>query len=944
TTAISFGALITNTTGETIANLKLSLKGEFWRSSTGSSNNVLTFGYGKINGTTVNTSNFLTVSSNIFSLVGLNINGPAPVAPSGSSNGPLDGNDPTNQVTLTSVSIPLVLQAGESAFLRWEDAKDGSYDGGLAIDDLTLTYDVDTALAISSFTPSVGLAGNQVTIHGSNFTNGVAVAFNGTSASLVSVVSSTELAATVPAGVTTGYITVGEGAGQVTSTTAFVVGNFTCDLTSADFGSVTLGNTSEKNFWINGGILPGDTVEMSVDSMDFSLSGDRSVWSSSLSIPVTSGSVSDYIGLMRFDPLSTGAKSTILTVSSGGIVIGKYTFTGTGTGLVQPTSFTGYGQNGQAALSWGSATNYNLVLLAKGGGSVTDAPTASGIYTGNTNFGGGTAVGSSTTIFVDIGATTSNAVVTGLSNNTFYYFKVFNRDTNISAVSTGKEIRVMPFASISSNVITQWNFNNSDLTASTGSGSIAAVGGVTPGFVAGATGSSDLAATNKAASVRGAASQFTGLQFAVSTAGKTGVKVLWDLAASSTASKYTRFQYTLDATAGTPTWVDYAPSSADSAGVTPVDGLYPLDQADYNLIQRSADLSGKAGVENNAKFGFRVITANAPGTNIITRIDGTAYSTTGTVKYDMVTVTGVDGVFNTAPTDIGLSANSIAENNSVNAVVGTLSTTDADAGDTFTYSLVAGTDSTDNASFSIDGISLKAGIAFDYETKISYSVRVRATDAGGLYTEKAFTVTVTDVNETPADTTAPVITLNGLATVTVAWGASYADSGATAWDNVDSSVTVNTSGSVNTAKPGTYTITYTASDAASNAATPVTRTVTVSAPSETAGADGLSGLLRYAYGANGPNDSVTKPTSALDGTTLSITAIVRTNDTSLAVVGQAVTNLADYGTPASVGVVEGSATGIDQTGVPTGCAKQKFSVNRAGAEKKFLRLKATLAP
>ena len=39
----------------------------------------------------------------------------------------------------------------------------------------------------------------------------------------------------------------------------------------------------------------------------------------------------------------------------------------------------------------------------------------------------------------------------------------------------------------------------------------------------------------------------------------------------------------------------------------------------------------------------------------------------------------------TAPTDIALSANSIAENNAVNATVGTLSTTDADVGDSFTY-------------------------------------------------------------------------------------------------------------------------------------------------------------------------------------------------------------------------------------------------------------------
>jgi hypothetical protein len=108
------------------------------------------------------------------------------------------------------------------------------------------------------------------------------------------------------------------------------------------------------------------------------------------------------------------------------------------------------------------------------------------------------------------------------------------------------------------------------------------------------------------------------------------------------------------------------------------------------------------------------------------------------------------GAANSAPTDIALSASSIAENNAVEADVGTLSTTDVDAGDTFTYTLVSGTGDTDNASFTIVGNTLKAGVAFDFETKSSYSVRVRTTDSGGATFEKVFTITVTDVNEQTA--------------------------------------------------------------------------------------------------------------------------------------------------------------------------------------------------
>lgn len=116
-------------------------------------------------------------------------------------------------------------------------------------------------------------------------------------------------------------------------------------------------------------------------------------------------------------------------------------------------------------------------------------------------------------------------------------------------------------------------------------------------------------------------------------------------------------------------------------------------------------------------------------------------------------------VVNQAPTDISLTPTSIAENQPVGAVVGTLSTTDPDAGNTFTYSLVSGTGSTDNASFTINGNQLRTAAVFDHEAKSSYAIRVRTTDQGGLWFEKAFAVGVTDVDEI-----APVVsscTING---------------------------------------------------------------------------------------------------------------------------------------------------------------------------------------
>lgn len=101
------------------------------------------------------------------------------------------------------------------------------------------------------------------------------------------------------------------------------------------------------------------------------------------------------------------------------------------------------------------------------------------------------------------------------------------------------------------------------------------------------------------------------------------------------------------------------------------------------------------------------------------------------------------------PTDIALLPGTVAENQPAGTLVGTLSTSDLDIGDTFTYTLVSGSGSSDNANFTISGNHLLSAAAFNYETQNSYSIRVRSTDAGGLYFEKSLVVAVTNVNEAP---------------------------------------------------------------------------------------------------------------------------------------------------------------------------------------------------
>jgi parallel beta-helix repeat protein len=151
---------------------------------------------------------------------------------------------------------------------------------------------------------------------------------------------------------------------------------------------------------------------------------------------------------------------------------------------------------------------------------------------------------------------------------------------------------------------------------------------------------------------------------------------------------------------------------------------------------------------------------DAVGTTTLTisflRADGTLISKvtspTFIVPGQGATVRFIDpgaGALNMAPTGVAISAMSVAENKPAGTAVGTFTTTDTDAGDTFTYSLVPGAGSADNGSFTIDGGVLKTATSFDFEAKSSYSVRVRSTDQGGLSTETSFTITVTDVVAEP---------------------------------------------------------------------------------------------------------------------------------------------------------------------------------------------------
>ncbi|HTG28380.1 MAG TPA: IPT/TIG domain-containing protein, partial [Methylomirabilota bacterium] len=108
---------------------------------------------------------------------------------------------------------------------------------------------------ITSITPASGPIGTSVTLTGTGFTGASGVSFNGTRATTFTVSSDTQMSATVPAGATTGKISVtntagtGTSAGNFTVTTVPVISPITLTgkFTEADSGTTSVSSQTVSN-------------------------------------------------------------------------------------------------------------------------------------------------------------------------------------------------------------------------------------------------------------------------------------------------------------------------------------------------------------------------------------------------------------------------------------------------------------------------------------------------------------------------------------------------------------------------------------------------------------------------------------------------------------------------------------------------------------------------
>jgi hypothetical protein len=194
--------------------------------------------------------------------------------------------------------------------------------------------------------------------------------------------------------------------------------------------------------------------------------------------------------------------------------------------------------------------------------------------------------------------------------------------------------------------IAGWNFNGPSTTTvpggatspatAVGAGSASLVGGATATFASGGVngGSSDSVTTvptNYAWNVanwptQGAASKTVGVQFNANTTGQENIVLRYDQRLSNAAPNTWTVQYTADASAANPVWVDHTEYTVTIGGDTWTRG-------------RTISFANVAALNNNPNVAFRILATFAPGTSTYVPANpGSTHATSSTSRFDMVAI------------------------------------------------------------------------------------------------------------------------------------------------------------------------------------------------------------------------------------------------------------------------------------------------------------------
>jgi gliding motility-associated-like protein len=161
----------------------------------------------------------------------------------------------------------------------------------------------------------------------------------------------------------------------------------------------------------------------------------------------------------------------------------------------------------------------------------------------------------------------------------------------------------------------------------------------------------------------------------------------------------------------------------------------------------SYSLTAGVGDTDNALF---TITANQLLSNATYTFSGQFYSIrvmsidNGGLTFEKVFSIKILNV-NEAPTDIIIDTLTIDEDNEPFFYISKMRSIDIDVPDYYTYTLVSGYGSEDNAEFVINDDQLLINSKTNYDVKSTYNFRIKSTDLAGLSVEKVFILEVKDI-------------------------------------------------------------------------------------------------------------------------------------------------------------------------------------------------------
>ena len=376
-----------------------------------------------------------TSSPNSFNVSAVNLTGDVTVnALAGFSYSTSSGGSYTSTLTLTPSSGSI----NTSVYVKFTPTTSTSYNGNIVINGGGISADVNVAAVGSGIDNMASLVYSSTS---NSYCTTVAVASNTVASVTGSGTITYSVSPALPTGLslntTTGAIT---GTPTVTvSSTYTVTASNGCSSTTAALSITVITKMASLTYISSSATYcVGTTITSNTVS---AVTGTGTISYTVSSLPAGLNLNSSTGAITGTPTTVTGSASYTVTASNGcSTTTASLTIVvSTAANVTSPAASVLYTSS---SVSWTNPANcFNEILIVARAGSANDGtPTGDGsAYTGNLAFGSGTALGSG---FVVYKGSTSPAVITGLTNGTIYYYKLFTRSGSVW--SSGVEVSATP--------------------------------------------------------------------------------------------------------------------------------------------------------------------------------------------------------------------------------------------------------------------------------------------------------------------------------------------------------------------------------------------------------------------------------------------------------------------------------------------------------------------